>query len=330
MTLRIRGVALPERVERTFWTDGEVLRTEPPAGPGAAREVEPVVDGGWLVAGLVDVHTHPGAEQPEDGFDEAALRRHLDAHRDAGVLLVRTPGTMERMPGWVDSAPELPRVRSAGRWLATPGRFFPGVGRDLSEEQLPGAAVEEATASSGWCKIIGDWRWDEPAVPLEIMTEAVTARARGGRPGRRALPDGRGLAERRPRRRRQPRTRHASRPRPARPDGSPGHVLRPHPGAFAGSAEVWRGRERSAKRSAWLVGWAGMVARPGRARGGRHRPRRDGHLPLRHRGRGAPAPPRRGPARRGGGRRGLLGRTLVARPARTHRGRTGRPGGVRP
>ncbi|MFC7470766.1 hypothetical protein ACFQVA_29260 [Actinomadura keratinilytica] len=67
MTLRIRGVALPERVERTFWTDGEVLRTEPPAGPGAAREVEPVVDGGWLVAGLVDVHTHPGAEQPEDG-----------------------------------------------------------------------------------------------------------------------------------------------------------------------------------------------------------------------------------------------------------------------
>ncbi|MEU7264744.1 hypothetical protein AB0A84_13585 [Streptomyces albidoflavus] len=98
MSLRIRGVALPERVERTFWPDGEVLRTEPPAGPGAAREVEPVVDGGWLVPGLVDVHTHPGAEQPEDGFDEAALRRHLEAHRDAGVLLVRRRGRWSGCP----------------------------------------------------------------------------------------------------------------------------------------------------------------------------------------------------------------------------------------
>ncbi|MGW9425233.1 amidohydrolase family protein, partial [Streptomyces koyangensis] len=126
--LRVRGVVLPEREGRAFWTDGEVLRTEPPAGPGAAHEVESVVDGSWLVSGLVDVHTHPGAEEPEDGFDEAAPRRHLEAHRDAGVLLVRTPGTMERMPGWGDAAPELPRARSAGRWPATPGRFFPGVG----------------------------------------------------------------------------------------------------------------------------------------------------------------------------------------------------------
>ncbi|MGA5005388.1 hypothetical protein ACPCDX_10350 [Streptomyces koyangensis] len=31
-------------------------------------------------------------------------------------------------------------------------------------------------------------------------------------------------------------------------------------GASAGSAEVWRGRERSPKRSARLEGWTGMVA----------------------------------------------------------------------
>ncbi|MFB8419258.1 amidohydrolase family protein [Streptomyces albidoflavus] len=260
MILRIRGVVLPERVERTFWTDGEVLRTEPPAEPGAAREVESVVDGGWLVPGLVDVHTHPGAEEPEDGFDEAALRRHLEAHRDAGVLLVRTPGTMERMPGWVDAEPELPRVRSAGRWLATPGRFFPGVGRDLSEEQLPGAAVEEATAGSGWCKIIGDWRWDEPAVPLEIMTEAVAAvHAVGGRVAvhcqtaegsRNAVLAGADSLE------------HGMHLDPALLDlmARQGTAYVPTLGAFAGSAEVWRGRERSAKRSAWLEGWAGMVA----------------------------------------------------------------------
>ncbi|WP_327419047.1 hypothetical protein [Streptomyces sp. NBC_01233] len=157
MIMRIRGVSLPDRVERTFWVDGDRLRTEPPAG-AASKSVETVVDGGWLLPGLVDVHTHPGAESPDDRFDEALLRKHLTAHRDAGVLLVRTPGTAERMPGWVDTEAGLPRVRSAGRWLATPGRFFPGAGRDISEDELAGAAVEEATAASGWCKVIGDWR----------------------------------------------------------------------------------------------------------------------------------------------------------------------------
>ncbi|MFC9184528.1 amidohydrolase family protein [Streptomyces globisporus] len=29
--------------------------------------------------------------------------------------------------------------------------------------------------------------------------------------------------------------------------------------AFAESAEVWRGRESSAKRSSWLLGWQGMI-----------------------------------------------------------------------
>ncbi|MGW8946352.1 amidohydrolase family protein [Streptomyces koyangensis] len=189
-------------MERTFWTDGEVLRTEPHAGPGAARAVESVVDGGRLVPGLVDAHTHPGAEEPEDGFDGAAPRRHLEAHRDAGVLLVRMPGTMERMPGWVDAAPELPRGP---------------VGR-------------------------------------AVAGDAGTVPPRG------ALPDGGGLAERGPRRSRQPRTRQASRPRPAEPEGPPGHGVRSHLSAFAGSAEVWRRRERSPKRSAWLEGWTGMVA----------------------------------------------------------------------
>ncbi|MFE9886202.1 amidohydrolase family protein [Streptomyces scopuliridis] len=181
MIMRIRGVVLPEREERTFWVDGERLRSEPPAG-AAAKRVETVVDGGWLLPGLVDVHTHPGAESPDDRFDEALLRRHLSEHRDAGVLLVRTPGTAERMPGWVDTETELPRVRSAGQWLATPGRFFPGAGRDIGEDELAAAAVEEATAASGWCKVIGDWRWDEPAVPLDVLKATVDAvHAVGGR-----------------------------------------------------------------------------------------------------------------------------------------------------
>jgi imidazolonepropionase-like amidohydrolase len=51
--LRVRGVVLPDREERSFWIDGDRLHTEP------VPDSEPVVEGGWLLPGLVDVHTHP-------------------------------------------------------------------------------------------------------------------------------------------------------------------------------------------------------------------------------------------------------------------------------
>jgi imidazolonepropionase-like amidohydrolase len=176
MTLRVRGIVLPEREQRSFWIDGDRLRTEP------VPHAETVVDGGWLLPGLVDVHTHPGTEDLDHPFDEEVLRKQLLDHRDAGVLLVRTPGSVARIPGWVDQDASLPRVRSAGPWLATPGRFFPGRGRDVTEAELVQAAVEEAQASSGWCKVIGDWRPEDRAVPLELLTTVVEAvHAIGGR-----------------------------------------------------------------------------------------------------------------------------------------------------
>jgi imidazolonepropionase-like amidohydrolase len=165
-------MVIPQREECSLWIDGDQIRTDPV--PDAAL----IVDGGWVLPGLVDVHTHPGTEKPGDVFDDEALYRHLIDHRDAGVLLVRAPGSAARIPDWVHDDPDLPRVRSAGPWLATPGRFFPGYGRDVGEEQLVAAAVEEARGSSGWCKIIGDWKHDEPAVPLELLrtvTDAVHA-----------------------------------------------------------------------------------------------------------------------------------------------------------
>jgi imidazolonepropionase-like amidohydrolase len=169
MAVKVRGIVLPEREVRSFWIDGDRLRTDP------IPDAETVVDGGWLLPGLVDVHTHPGAEGVDVPFDEEVLRKQLLDHRDAGVLLVRTPGSAARIPGWVEQDVSLPRVRSAGPWLATPGRFFPGYGRDITEGELVRAAVEEAAASSGWCKIIGDWSPEDPAVPLELLTAAVEA-----------------------------------------------------------------------------------------------------------------------------------------------------------
>ena len=130
MVLHVRGIVLPEREERSLWIDGGVLREDPVAG------ADTVIDGGWLLPGLVDVHTHPGARNPGDPFDEAVLRDDLAGHAAAGVLLIRAPGAAARIPGWAHDAAGLPRVRSAGPWLATPGRFFPGWGWRVTEAEL--------------------------------------------------------------------------------------------------------------------------------------------------------------------------------------------------
>ncbi|MGW4512924.1 amidohydrolase family protein [Streptomyces sp. NPDC004393] len=244
---------LPEREERSIWIDGDRLRTEPV--PGA----DLVVDGGWLLPGLVDVHTHPGTEDLDDPFSDETLRRHLTDHRDAGVLLVRTPGSAARIPSWVDEDPGMPRVRSAGRWLATPGRFFPGFGRDVSEADLVQAAVEEAKASFGWCKVIADWKHDEPALPQDVLTAVVQAvRAAGGRVAahcqtaegsRHAVEAGVDSLE------------HGMHLAPELIDrmASQGTAFVPTLSVFGAGADRKRAEEPSARRDWWLSGWEGML-----------------------------------------------------------------------
>ncbi|MCT7353594.1 amidohydrolase family protein [Streptomyces sp. 15-116A] len=253
MTLQVRGIVLPEREERTFWTDGDRLRTEPV--PGAQL----VVDGGWLLPGLVDVHTHPGTEALDTPFTDETLRRHLTEHRDAGVLAVRTPGSAARIPAWVDEDPELPRVRSAGRWLATPGRFFPGFGRDVSEADLVRAAVEEAEASSGWCKVIADWRHDEPPLPADVLAAVVEAvHAVGGRVAahcqtadgsRNAVLAGVDSLE------------HGMHLDPGLIDrmAAQGTAFVPTLSAFAAGVDRRRAEEPSARRDWWLSGWESLL-----------------------------------------------------------------------
>jgi imidazolonepropionase-like amidohydrolase len=183
MALHLRGIVLPDDEERDLYVADGRITLEPLAW------AETVVDGGWLVPGLVDVHTHPGAEHPGDRLDEALLRQHGIQHRDAGVTLLRVPGSAARLPGWFGQDNELPRVFGAGPWLAAPGRFFTGWGRQVELAALPEAAVEEARTSGGWCKLIADWfigdgpdRRYEPWVPPWVLGEIVRrVHAAGGR-----------------------------------------------------------------------------------------------------------------------------------------------------
>lgn len=153
--LHLRGVLLgtgDDETERDLYVDGDRLTFDPVAG------AETVLDGGWLLPGLVDVHNHPGSPKPGQPLDDALLRAESDAQVAGGVLTVRTPGTAARLPSWYGSDEGTPRVQHAGRWVAVEGRFFRGWGRQVPVEAVADAAVDEAVAAGGgWAKLVVDW-----------------------------------------------------------------------------------------------------------------------------------------------------------------------------
>jgi hypothetical protein len=102
MVLRITGYALPDGEPADLYADGDRWTDDPV--PGAVTVAE-----GWLLPGLVDMHTHPGRK---DGgsFDDGVLRDDLRDHLRAGVTLIRSPGLDGDPPDWFGADAELPRA----------------------------------------------------------------------------------------------------------------------------------------------------------------------------------------------------------------------------
>jgi imidazolonepropionase-like amidohydrolase len=172
--LRVRGYALPHGESVDLYADGDQWTTDQVAGAELAAE-------GWVLPGLVDAHTHPGAESPGDPLDEELLRSDLRDHVAAGVTFIRSPGLADDPPAWFGQDPDLPRAVHAGPWIAQFGQFFDGWGRRVSHEELPAVAAAQA-ARTGWAKIIGDWGPDDEPVPEKVMVSVVQAvHAVGGR-----------------------------------------------------------------------------------------------------------------------------------------------------
>jgi imidazolonepropionase-like amidohydrolase len=161
-------------VEGTVFVDGSL-------GDAAA-----LVDGGFLVPGLVDAHCHvgigpQGAVAPEEAVDQAVT------DRDAGALLIRDCGSP------VDTRPlraraDLPEIIRAGRHLARSKSYIPGLGVELDDPALlPDAVVAQARAGDGWVKLVGDWIDREvgdlaPLWPDDVLAAAVqAAHAEGAR-----------------------------------------------------------------------------------------------------------------------------------------------------
>jgi imidazolonepropionase-like amidohydrolase len=147
---RLRGVVLPEERTADLFVDASGMLVE---GPVAGAET--LVDGGWIVPGLVDAHCHVGlgplGEVPRDEAERQAL-----AERDAGALLLRDAG----QPGdtrWVDEREDLPKIIRAGRHIARTRRYIRNYAHEVEEAELVQHVRLEAHRGDGWVKLVGDW-----------------------------------------------------------------------------------------------------------------------------------------------------------------------------
>jgi imidazolonepropionase-like amidohydrolase len=165
--LRVRGYGLPSGEIVDLYADSDRWTTDPVADADLVGE-------GWVLPGLVDAHTHPGADAPGTDFDEELLRTDLREHAAAGVTLIRSPGLAGQPPEWFGADPELPRAVHAGPWFAQEGQFFDGWGRRPSLDELPALAAEQARRT-GWAKLIGDWQPDDEPIPADVLAAVVAA-----------------------------------------------------------------------------------------------------------------------------------------------------------
>jgi imidazolonepropionase-like amidohydrolase len=172
--VRISGVALPGGEPVDLYADGDQWTTDPV--PHAELVAE-----GWLLPGLVDAHTHPGAEAPGKPLEESLLREDLREHVAAGVTMIRAPGLAADPPDWFGQDDDLPRAVHAGPWIAQHGQFFDGWGQRADHAELPRVAAAQA-ARTGWAKVIADWQPDDAVLPVEALRQIVAAvHAVGGR-----------------------------------------------------------------------------------------------------------------------------------------------------
>jgi imidazolonepropionase-like amidohydrolase len=133
-----------------------------------------------MLPGLVDVHAHLALHSPagDQAPSTERARASARAHLDAGVLAVREPGSLDYSSRDLGTDAGLPRIITAGRFLAPPGRYFPGLAREVTDEALPDAALEELAASGAWVKVIGDSPLPGPDLTATFRTDAVAETVR--------------------------------------------------------------------------------------------------------------------------------------------------------
>jgi imidazolonepropionase-like amidohydrolase len=138
-----------------LWVDADGQRVAGPL-PDAER-----LPGAYVLPGLVDAHAHPAIGNGQPGTharDPAEAVAALAEWAAAGVGLVRDVGSPGGLTLRLDLGPGLPEVQAAGRFLAPPGRYFPGLLLDgVPQARLNAAALAELDRGARWVKVIADF-----------------------------------------------------------------------------------------------------------------------------------------------------------------------------
>jgi imidazolonepropionase-like amidohydrolase len=172
--LHLSGVVLPEGEHRDVWVRDSRFTFEPV--PGA----ETVSRGGWLLPGLVDAHCHVGIAAGGGSVEDlAAAREQALTERAAGVLALRDCGS-PLDTRTLDDDPDVPRIIRAGRHIAAPRRYIPGLAVEVEPADLVAEVRIQARRGDGWVKLVGDWIDRDlgdlgPQWPRETLVAAIAA-----------------------------------------------------------------------------------------------------------------------------------------------------------
>ncbi len=166
---RIHGTLLPSGdIREVFVVDGRFIFE-------GVEDAETLLEDAVLIPGLVDAHAHLALASPAP--DGATAREKAEAsaraHLDAGVLLIREPGSPNHTSNGIGPQIGLPRTITGGKFLAPPDRYFPGLAREVTDDQLPDAAEEEVRSSGAWAKVIGDSPLPGPGLTRTFGTAAL-------------------------------------------------------------------------------------------------------------------------------------------------------------
>ena len=172
--LHLSGVVLPEAEHRDVWVrDGRFTFERVPGAETVSR-------GGWLLPGLVDAHCHVGIGAGGTAIeDRDATRQQALDERAAGVLALRDCGSPVDTR-FLDDEPDLPHIVRAGRHIAAPRRYIPGLAVEVEPADLVAAVRVQARRGDGWVKLVGDWidrtQGDlSPEWPADVLAAAVAA-----------------------------------------------------------------------------------------------------------------------------------------------------------
>ncbi|WP_018179635.1 amidohydrolase family protein [Jongsikchunia kroppenstedtii] len=169
--LHFRGRSVVDGEPIELWSVDGVLTDQRPAG-----EVETVVDGGWLLPGLVDAHNHVGIA-PGLGVTIEQARGFAAADAQAGALLIREVGSpLDTHP--LDGDLLGPKFIRSGKHIARPKRYLRDYGVDLENpDDLADEVRRQARDGDGWVKLVGDWidREAGDLAPLWTKTQLADA-----------------------------------------------------------------------------------------------------------------------------------------------------------